>query len=193
MGRNWVRSAVKVHILTAVTRPKNLPALQGSIFAANDLAPEVDVEWHRYEDLQREHVGGQHPKNIMLSRIDDGWVCILDDDTVMNPSYLRRIYKASKTGTFNAIVVSQRRTTNTLLQAKPENMLVGKVDAGQVCIRRDYIGDLLIPETYAGDGEWIECLLYGQPDILYLPQVLSLHNALTGIDVSEPPERMGAA
>jgi len=184
---------VKLHVLTAVTRPENLPAVQKSIFAANDLAPDVDVEWHRYEDLQKEHVGGQHTKNIMLSRITDGWVCILDDDTVMHASFLRHIYKAYRKNKFaNAFVVSQRRTTNVVLQARPENMILGKVDAGQVLIRRDYIGNAKIPETYAGDGEWIEFLLHGQPDVVFLPQVLSLHNVLSGVDVSEPPERMQA-
>ncbi len=182
-----------INILTAVTRPDNLPQLEDSIFAANDLAPDVDVEWHRYEDLNKEFVGGQRPKNIMLDRIELGWVCILDDDTTMHPSYLRRIFKAWQQNPYaDAIVVTQKRTTGVVLQACPENMVIGKVDAGQVCLRRSFIGSYRIPEFYAGDGEWLENMLTDNPNVVFLPQVLSLHNALSGIDVSEPPERMAS-
>ena len=174
--------------MTAVTRPENLPTIQDSIFNANDREPKVDVEWHRYEDLERQHVGGQHPKNVMLSRITDGWVCILDDDTVMHPHFLKKIYRAHHHHpTCQAFVFSQRRTTGVVLQAKPKNMVVGSVDAGQAVLLRSYIGDLLIPETYAGDGEWLECLLFEQPDVHYMSEILSFHNALSGVDVSEDP------
>ncbi len=183
-----------IHILTAVTRPENLNQVGYSIFAASGIAgPRVEFEWHKYPDPERLHVGGQRPKNIMLAEIDDGWVCILDDDTIMHPKFLQKIYRAYHHHPHvNAIVVSQKRTTGVVMQARPENMKVGLVDAAQVVIRRDFIGDLLIPETYAGDGEWIECLLYGRDGVHYMSEVLSLHNALTGIDVSETPERMGA-
>ena len=180
-----------INVITAVTRPENLAGIAASILAAQELDSGVNIDWHRYADPDREFVGGQHPKNIMISRIKKGWICILDDDTIMHASYLRRVHRASRQNPkANAIVVSQRRTNNTVLEAKPENMKVGMVDAGQLLIRRERIGDEYIPETYAGDGEWIEALLQGRDDVVYLPQVLSLHNALSGVDVSEPPERM---
>ncbi len=181
-----------IHVLTAVTRPDNLPQIEDSIKVADE-RDELHVVWHKYPDLERKYVGGQRPKNQMLAFIEDGWVCILDDDTVMHPSFLRRVYRAHRQNPYaDAIVVSQRRTTGVVLQACPENMEVGKVDAGQVLIKRSLIGDLRIPETYAGDGEWIEALLRYEPSVVFLPQVLSLHNALSGVDVSEPPERMQA-
>ncbi len=184
---------MKLHVLTAVSRRENLDAIRSSMMVANRREPHVHVEWHTSMDPDRLHVGGQHLKNGLLADIDDGWVCILDDDTVMHPKFLQKVYRAyHHHPSVVAIVVSQRRTTNVVLQARPENMKVGLVDAGQVVIRRDFIGDLLIPETYAGDGEWIECLLYGRDDVHFMSEVLSLHNALSGIDVSETPERMGA-
>ncbi len=188
---------MRLHVLTAVTRPENRPLIEASIEAAKERERNVDVFWWQRPDPKREHVGGQWLKNRMLDEIDlnglGGWVCILDDDTLMHPRFLQKVYRAYHHHPHvNAIVVSQRRTTNVILQAKPENMVVGKVDAGQVVIRRDFIGDLRIPETYAGDGEWIECLLFGREDVLFMPDVLSLHNALSGVDVSETPERMGA-
>ncbi len=192
MGRLGVRP-VLIHILTAVTRKDNLPTIGDSIRVAAERCPQVQLNWQLEADFDREYVGGQHPKNIMLGYITDGWVCILDDDTVMHPRFLQKVYRAyHHHPNVNAIVVSQKRTTGVVMQARPENMRVGLVDAGQVVIRRDFIGDLLIPETYAGDGEWIECLLYGRDDVHYMSEVLSLHNALSGVDVSETPERMGA-
>lgn len=194
MGRNRLRSVVIVHILTAVTRPENLPELERSIRESWDNAFAAVVPIHHVEhDPDRQHVGGQHLKNQMLAGITDGWVCILDDDTVMHPRFLHKVYRAHlRNPGINAIMVSQRRTNNVVLQALPENMRVGKVDAGQALLRREFIGDTLIPETYAGDGEWLQMLLSGQPDVHYMPEVLSLHNALSGVDVSETPERMGA-
>jgi hypothetical protein len=184
---------MRLHILTAVTRPENLPEIGESIMEAKDRAPQVDLTWHRLVDLEREFVGGQVLKNRMLNNITDGWVCILDDDTIMHHQFLRKVSrKVGYHRYVNAIVVSQRRTTGVVLKAAPENMEIGKVDAGQVVIRRNVIGNTRIPEYYAGDGEWIQDLLYGQPDVLFMPDVLSLHNALSGIDVSETPERMGA-
>ncbi len=184
---------MKLHILTAFSRRENLPEVRDSIIMASNREPHMQLEWHQEFDPDRLCVGGQALKNKMLADIDDGWVCILDDDTVMHPRFLQKVYRAyHHHPTVNAIVVSQRRTTNVVLQARPENMKVGLVDAGQVVIRRDFIGDLLIPETYAGDGEWIECLLYGRDDVHFMSEILSLHNAISGVDVSETPERMGA-
>lgn len=194
MGRHRGRTLVKIHVLTAVTRPENLAEVMDSLYLAEDKAAgSVEMVHHREYDPGRLYVGGQHLKNRMLEQIGDGWVCILDDDTTMHPQFLRKTFRAHlQHPGATAIVVSQRRTTNVVLEAKPENMRVGLVDAGQALIRRDRIGDTMIPETYAGDGEWLEALLFGQPDVHYMPDVLSLHNALSGVDVSETPERMGA-
>lgn len=186
-----------LHVLTAVTRPENLDAIEASIDAANDKAPEVTVSWWHRPDHDRQHVGGQHLKNLMLDEIGNGWVCILDDDTVMHAKFIQRVSFVLATQPLveqecRAIIVSQKRTTGIVMQASPENAVVGKIDAGQAVLRRDLIGDYRIPETYAGDGMWLETLLRDRKDVHYMREVLSLHNALSGIDVSETPERMQA-
>ncbi len=183
---------MRLHVLTAVTRIENLFAINDSIETANERALKVAVDWHRRYDPQRQYVGGQRLKNNMLDQIRNGWVCILDDDTLMHPNFIRKTaFAISQDPTLEAIVVSQKRTTGVVLQATPENAVVGKIDAGQVLIRRDVIDVWRIPETYAGDGIWLETLLAGA-HVQYMPDVLSLHNALSGIDVSETPERMQA-
>lgn len=180
-----------LHVLTAVTRPENLPEIADSIAISSERTGAV-IQWHTRNDPGRDHVGGQHLKNLMLDEITDGWVCILDDDTIMHPNFLRKIQHALHNNPqLEAIVVSQKRTTGVVLKASPDNAVLGKIDAGQAVIRRDVIGDRRIPETYAGDGQWLEEIL-ASAFVLYLPDVLSLHNALSGVDVSETPERMQA-
>jgi len=192
MGRTRRRAAVRLHVLTAVTRPENLPALEESIRRAEERARHVDLVWHQRHDPDREHVGGQAVKNQMLDGIADGWVCVLDDDTVMHNHFLRKIeFTITRDPALEAVVVSQKRTTGVVLKASPDNAVLGKIDAGQAVLRRDLIGDERIPETYAGDGLWLEALL-ADAYVQYLPDVLSLHNVLSGVDVSETPERMQA-
>ena len=52
-------TTMRLHLLTAVTRPDNLPAIEESISVAMDRARTVDVQWHCLTDLKRQHVGGQ--------------------------------------------------------------------------------------------------------------------------------------
>lgn len=188
MGWPRNRAPVKLHILTAVSRIENVELVRDSINLAARRAPKVVLSWHRRYDPQCEHVGGQRLKNEMLDDIDDGWVCILDDDTLMLPKFLLRVHMIVASAPLaerelRAVVVSQRRTNGTILQASPENAVLSSIDAGQAVLRRDLIGDYRIPETYAGDGMWLETLLRDRSDVHYLPEVLSAHNAITGVDV----------
>ena len=163
---------MKFHILTAVTRPENLPEIAASIAEA---AQKVDAEvvWHWRFDPEGEHVGGQALKNAMLDGIDDGWVYILDDDTTMHPELLAKVasYDAP------AVVVSQRGSG---LQAKPGHVHIGAIDAGQAVMRREVIGDKRIEHSYAGDGLFLEQVLFGLPGVVFLSEELSHYNALRG-------------
>ena len=175
-------------MLTAVTRPNNLPLIGISISAAEKRSRSVLVEWHYREDRERQHVGGQAIKNQLLDEITDGWVVILDDDTLMHERFLQKIELVVATQELakrhiSAIVVSQKRTDGSVLKASPANAVVGSIDAGQAVLRRNLISDHRIPETYAGDGMWLEALLRDRTDVHYMRDVLSLHNAISGVDV----------
>ena len=184
---------MKLHVLTAVSRPWNLNVVAGSLSTALARAPDLDLTWHLRFDLQREHVGGQGLKNEMLDQITDGWVWVLDDDTLVHEclfeTLLRIVQQKPKV---QAIVVSQRRNDGRVLRATPGNAVVGGIDAGQVVMKRELVADARIPETYAGDGIWLQALLTGAPDVYFEPSVLSLHNVLSGLEVSEPVARMSS-
>jgi hypothetical protein len=169
---------VRLHILTACTRPHNLPALAESIEAAT-VAP-WEVCWHIRFDAALEHIGGQRLKNQMLDQITDGWVVFLDDDTVMHPLLMERIGEHSYA---DAVVVSQDRADGRHLTAARDQLRVGDVDIGQAVIRRKLIAGHRIPETYEGDGEFLAAVLSAERAlaVVFLRETLSAHNALEGM------------
>jgi hypothetical protein len=165
---------VKLHVLTACTRPLNLPQMTASLL---EWGRDADIEWHISFDLKRTAIGGQRIKNDMLDQIEWGYVFFLDDDTVAHPLLYERAQKALA-GVAPAVVFSQEHSELGTLHAAPENVTIGGIDIGQAIVRRDVIGDHRIPETYAGDGEFYEAVLRGREDVVYLDEVLSFHNAL---------------
>jgi len=168
---------MKLHLLTAVTRPGNLAVIADSIAAAS--FPEWEVAWHLRFDPNRTDIGGQRLKNQMLDGIEDGWCWILDDDTTMHPHLLRKLTEVlTWEPTALALVVSQDRQDGRHLTAAEGNVRVGEIDAGQAIMRRDLIGDHRLPLDYEGDGHWLCELLPGKDGIVYLDETLSLHNAL---------------
>lgn len=170
---------VKLHLLTAVTRPGNLAVIADSIAAAS-FSTEWEYVWHLRFDPLRQDVGGHEQKNAMLDGIEDGWVWILDDDTLMHPDLLRRLADVLKAQPDAlALVVSQDRKDGRHLVAAEENVRVCFIDAGQAIMRRDLIGNHRLPLNYEGDGHWLCDLLPGKDGVVYLDETLSLHNALS--------------
>jgi hypothetical protein len=166
---------VRLHVLTACTRPQNLPILAESIAAA--MCEPWEVCWHIRFDPAREHLGGHKLKNDMLAQIDDGWVVFLDDDTRMHSEVLRYVAEHLDAA---GVVVSQDRTASLghMLWATPQNMQLGGVDIGQVVLRRSLIGEARMPPYYGGDGTFLGEVLQGRDDVVYLPEVLSYYNIL---------------
>src|SRR5512132_2800574 len=112
---------MRLHVLTAVTRPGNLGLLAESIAAAS--IPEVGIVWHWCFDPERTAVGGQRLKNEMLDQISDGWVCFLDDDNVMHPDFVRRVHEHKDADA--VVVCQQRHSDGRTLVAGPGELRVG--------------------------------------------------------------------
>lgn len=169
---------MRLHVLTAVTRPENLSAVAHTLARATATVADIEVVWHWRFDPGRQHVGGQHLKNEMLDRIHDGWVWILDDDTVAHPALVQMLMRCVREmPDMQALVVSQARADGRTLRAAPENVRVGFIDAGQALLRRDLIGEERLPETYEGDGQLLERLLPAAR-VVYCDETLSLYNAI---------------
>ena len=175
---------MRLHVVTAVSRPWNLNVVAKSLETAADRV-SIDLSWHLRFDLGRECLGGQALKNELLDEISDGWVWFLDDDTLVHEEMFTLVWQAiNGYSDIVAVVVSQRRNDGRVLVAKPRNVCVNGIDIGQAILRRDLIADERIPESYAGDGEFLQALLHGRQDVIYMSEVLSLHNVLSGLDVA---------
>lgn len=168
---------MKLHILTAITRYELLPAIAGSLIQA--AWPGVAIVWHWRIDWERQHVGGQTLKNAMLDEIADGWVWILDDDNDVHPEFLRCLAQTIAAHPSAVLVAGAQHTAHGV---RLVHFRASHIDAAQVIIRRDAIGDHRIPEHYCGDGEWIEAIARDLVDkhIAYLPDVVIRYNALRG-------------
>jgi hypothetical protein len=170
---------VKLHVLTAVSRPGNLSRVAESLATAAAATTKIEVCWHWRFDLERTNIGGQALKNAMLDEITDGWIWCLDDDTLAHEDVLR----AFEVGPHqDAFILSQRRVDRTLI-ADPSNVRVGEIDIGQAMLRREWIGDRRIPIDYNGDGMFLREVLHGAR-VVWVPEPFSLHNAISQVVVS---------
>jgi hypothetical protein len=165
---------MKLHILTAITRPENLPQLAQSLAPAN-----LDLVWHWRFDLARAHVGGQALKNAMLDSITDGWVWILDDDTLAMPALFERlVVLEAEHPDADAFAVSQLLRGGAVRHATPDALRLDHIDVGQLIIRRDAIGDTRLDLSYGGDGLWVEALVAKGVRVVCVDEALSAYNRL---------------
>lgn len=145
---------VRLHILTACSRPDFLPAWAAELAAVS--VPGVEIHWHVGFDIARNHIGGQAVKNKLLDSIqadDPGWVWIGDDDNTLDPEMLAAVaeYDARPV---DAVIFAQRRGKGIAQPCAVLNM----VDAAQLVARRSVIGSHRLPEAYNGDGMLVGAL-----------------------------------
>lgn len=169
--RRGLPLGVRIHVLTAVTRPENLTEIAYSVRNAASRA-DADLVWHLRFDPEHRHIGGQQVKNEILDSIEDGWVYILDDDTLVHGDLFTHLDPA-----YDALVVSMQ-LDGGMLHADSKNAYRGSIDIGQVIVKRELIGERRIPSAYDGDGSFLEEVLSGA-NVLYLPEPLSYYNAIT--------------
>lgn len=167
---------MRLHVVTAITRPANLGEIAASLAAACATA-RVDLAWHWRFDWQREHVGGQKLKNDALDAIADGWVWMLDDDTIAHSEILQAWAQHARHDGVRAVVFGQSRADGRILVADSDNARRGSIDIGQAFLRRDAIGEHRLPEHYDGDGMFLEAIL-PSANAIYDNRLLSFHNRL---------------
>lgn len=168
---------MQLHVITAVTRPGNLTRLAESLAA---VAPAVRITWHARFDPEQQHVGGQRLKNELLDQIADGWVWIGDDDNLMHPAFANLVPPLTANPAVGLIVLSQALPDGGVRRAEPGCLAIDRVDAAQLVVRRDVLGALRLPETYAGDGMLAEALAATLPpeSICYVAEPAAYYNRL---------------
>lgn len=168
---------MRLHVITAVTRPGNLAEISGSLAAACVNA-RTNLVWHWLFDWQREHVGGQKLKNDALDQITDGWVWMLDDDTVAHSEIIQAwAIHMREDPAAEAVVFGQHRADGRTLTAAAAHAKRGFIDIGQAFLARELIGDKRLPEHYDGDGMFLEDVLR-EARVIYDNRRVSFHNWL---------------
>ena len=170
-----------LHILTAMTRPQNLPKMAESLIPA--AAAGVELTWHFGYDVDRKHIAGQAVKNRLLDTITapDDWVWILDDDNTAHPDFFGRLAETvAANPSVRMIACTQIAPSGPCRSVSRDSLKACRIDAAQVVIRCDAVGQHRLREIYAGDSQWIEKIADSlQPDeIAYIHEDVVHYNWL---------------
>ena len=130
-------------------RPENLRQI-GAAIGMLAGASGVDVVWHTQSDPERQSVGGQSIKMRCLTRSATAG-SILDDDNLPHTNLFRAVAEIDRMLPDAAMIALTQEHRGGRVRPVHAGMLrASHVDAGQVVVRRDAIGDLRIPEHYQG-------------------------------------------
>jgi hypothetical protein len=159
---------IPLSIVTAVSRPHNLPRIYRSMISASE-ACELAVRWITVVDepgvlpanvdealsiasavrIQKVVFSGGpikfgiSQKNLGIDLVEDGFYHCLDDDNIVHPDFMQRISSAllSHPGK-KAFVFNQQRWDGAgNLRATPELMLPCKIDNTMFVVHKSLIGD----------------------------------------------------
>ncbi len=167
-----------LHIVTPVSRPWNLAALDESLRRGIRRTPYA---WWVVFDVARTTIPprpiwcdaaywgpgdgrtgavGYPQRNWALDRIDDGWVYFLDDDNLIHPD-MERVWEESLQAHPDAdwFVFRQVRRDGTTYLPPHCPPRVGRIDVGQGIMKRERIGRMRFPaDRYDADGALFERL-----------------------------------
>jgi hypothetical protein len=169
-------------VITPTIRPASALRAAESIRVAAERARDVDVRhviahWTREPDPSRRAVAPWLTGLIRESA--PGWVCFVDDDNLMHPSFVDALAQAERDyPAALAFAFGQRRTDFGGLLAATLPPVPGQIDGGQVALWRDYATREPWRPGDCGDGEYLAALYAHDPARwVAIPQALTYHNA----------------
>ncbi|MCK9544907.1 MAG: hypothetical protein M0R03_23070 [Novosphingobium sp.] len=112
--------------------------------------------------------------NAALRVVKDGFIYVLDDDTILHKNFWMIVYMRSK---FDFIHFNQTFRNGT----KRTGGIVkkGEIDIGNFVVSRELIGDTYLKEDDSmPDGIWAEELFAKSKNSLYLNETFSIYNYL---------------
>lgn len=125
------------------------------------------------------------PVSIGLARIKEGLVCVLDDDNIMHPLFIRCIYPHYLNGTkgfiFHQLLSVDKNYNKRVRFANPIKIAPGKIDTAQFCFDKSIIADITWPSRVKEpDGVFIS-LVYTKhhESIQIMDEILCYYNYLS--------------
>ena len=194
-----------IHLVTAVSRPDNLPRIQKSIArslarsnltakwilvvdADNKLSPAVEARLREGStDIEKlVYHGGRCPygiqqKNLGMGSIKDGYYHCIDDDNIVHPDFFVGVERAILANPGKrAFVFGQQRWDNVKsLVASPTKMEYGQIDNTMFVTHSSLIGDARYDLSRSGKEDFhFFRRLYdlNREDFVFLPETLAYYN-----------------
>lgn len=165
-----------IHVITAVSRPQNLPILQRHLatrLASHSVHWTCSLDYNHVAELptgvQANTTGSGVPdraggaqKNAALNKIGlctTEWVYFLDDDNTVHPDFDAALSVALKTKADAHIFGQYGRSGRVLRLADAKNVRSGRINLGQFLIRRDVIGGTRFPiDVYDSDWQFFQAI-----------------------------------
>ncbi len=191
-----------LHVLTACSRPENLPTLARNI---KESFRTLDVKWHCHFDMAKvgpevlsrwcpffastsigkSDCAGNPLKNRCLDQCADGWVLGLDDDNVIHPGFEDAFLRAlAAHPTDDGFIFGQRNKDDSLLHPPyPDwHRESGHLDLAQYVLRRKLIGSTRFRDgVYDSDWHFIHDVCNSLDDfggIVLINEPVTYYNAL---------------
>ncbi len=176
-------------VLTACSRPANLPALAEALAALSnphgyslawwvifDAIDPGDVpavpDWTvRAMAMRSPGNWGHDQTNLALDWLASGFLWILDDDNLPHPDLLTCRYEPS-----TITLIGQQVTADTVRVPQPA---AGLVDKAQIVADRAAVGDIRLPLDCFGDGRFVEMLFAARPEAFRIdPTARAFYNRI---------------
>lgn len=193
-----------LHVITPISRPKNLPALYKSlcdhlpmawrwwcIFDRRVKLPPKPPQWRdvAYWGYAPEgpSVAGYGQRNFALDQILDGWIYFLDDDNLIHPrlipTWSEAIREYPQAWWF---IFRQVRPNGAIYLRATCPPRINHVDIGQSMIHRKVIGAQRFENQYCADGILFERLAQ-QFEPVCVDVEATFYNALRVNDGGQAP------
>lgn len=194
-----------INLVTAVSRPENLPRIFKSIelslwdsplqcrwiLVADERLPFIPVRILELAEDSHVHVTfevlaptseyGIAQKNLGIDLVEEGFFYCLDDDNILHPAFFERLGKAiSENPGKMAFAFNQQRWDHWgSLKASPETFEPNKVDNAMFVAHKHLIGNLRYRQVGCEDYVFYRTLFDVRPEaFLFLDETLCFYNFL---------------
>jgi len=175
-----------LNIVTACSRPENLPTILKSInipitshtwwIIVDGTEPIVKIKFPRNVRIfyhPDDSAVGNGQRNFALDQISKGYIYFLDDDTTLHPD----LYKSIEALENDFIHFDQANKNGT--KRIGGTVAINHVDTGSVVCSRALIGDIRWQkDLYQADGRFWSTVFKAAKNPVYIQQSLSIYNAL---------------